>query len=402
MIGQKGLPATHGGIEHHVEQIGRRLVERGHDVTVFSRRGYAGDAAVRTYQGMRVRTMPTIPTKRLDALVHSGVSTVAALAGGFDILHYHALGPGIFAVAPKVVSRAPIVLTVHGLDHQRGKWGPGSQALLSAAHWMSGHVPDQTVVVSRDLRAHYLATFGRSTTYIANGVEQPVPQSSEVVTRFGVAPGDYLLFVGRLVPEKGVDLMLCAYQDVTGDLPLVVVGDSSFTDDYIVKLRQLASEDRRVRLVGGVFGGDLAALYQHSRAFIQPSVLEGLPLTLLEALSHRLPIVASDIPPHVEVLQAPAPGRWIFRNGDRAELTRAMAAAALVQPADRRAAAIFADELLPEYDWEYATSALEQVYLDAAPSRRRHAGVHSKRSATPAAPVPDSSTRLPDRVASGA
>lgn len=160
--------------------------------------------------------------------------------------------------------------------------------------------------------------------------------------------------------------MLRAYQDVTGDLPLVVVGDSSFTDDYIVRLRQLADEDSRIRLVGGVFGDELAALYQYSRAFIQPSNLEGLPLTLLEALSHRLPIVASDIPPHLEVLHASAPGRWIFRNGDRTGLTAAMTAATLAPPEDRRAAAIFSDALLHEYDWEYATSALEQVYLDAA------------------------------------
>lgn len=369
MIGQKGLPAGVGGIEHHVEEIGSRLADRGHQVTAFTRSSY-GHPTGATHLGIRLRPAPTVGSKRLDAIVHSASSTALALGSGFDIFHYHALGPGLVAPVPRLLSSAGVVLTVHGLDHRRAKWGGGARAVLGLAHWMSGHVPDSTIVVSQALQQHYRETFGRECDYIPNGISRPGPAAEEPVRGRGLAPGEYLLFVGRLVPEKGVDLLLRAYRGVPGQRRLVIVGDSSFTDAHVRVLRELAAADPRVLLTGAVLGPDLASLYAHARAFVQPSLLEGLPLTLLEALSFGLPIVASDIQPHVEVLGSPpARGRWLFGSGNVHALRQALVSALQGSDEDRAAAAELGEAVLTRYDWDRVTDQVEQVYVELA--RRR-------------------------------
>jgi len=171
-IGQRGVPATIGGIEHHVEEIGSRLAARGHQVTVYTRSNYTTGRQP-TYRGMAVRYLPTPPTKRLEALVHSGLSTgVALLPGGGspDILHFHAIGPSVFTPLPRALSRRGVVLTIHGLDHDRDKWGPGARTALRAAGWISAHVPHATITVSRNLAEYYLHRYGRSAHYIPNGI----------------------------------------------------------------------------------------------------------------------------------------------------------------------------------------------------------------------------------------
>ena len=384
MIGQKGLPATYGGIEHHVEEIGSRLAERGHQVTVFCRSSYgsAGDTA---YLGMRLRRAPTVGTKHLDAIVHSASSTALGLLGGCDIVHYHGLGPGLLTPVPHFLSPAKVVLTVHGMDHQRTKWGHGAQAVLGAGHWMSGHLPDRTIVVSRALERHYSEHFRHGCDYIPNGVAEPVDlPPRRIVDELGLTPGGYVLFVGRLVPEKAPDLLLRAYRDVPGNVPLVVVGDSSFTDAYAEDLRSSAARDPRVRMVGYAYGDLLSELYRHAAVFVQPSLLEGLPLTLLEAASYGTPVVASDIEPHLEVLgQGPdRPGRHVFRAGDPVGLARRLTVALSDAAAEGRAAQELRQEVLQRYRWESAVQQLEHLYLqETTPSPI--AGRHLRRGPVP-------------------
>lgn len=361
MVGQKGLPATIGGIEHHVEQIGARLVERGHDVLVYSRSTYGDIPADGRYLGMRIVPAPTIGTKHLDAIVHSGSSTLKAVAAHADIVHFHALGPGLVAPLPRFLSRSRVVLTVHGLDNGREKWGRAAQAVLGTAHWMSGHVPDATVVVSRELQAHYARTFGREAVYVTNGA--PAPQrvdAPEVPERFGLEPGRYLMFVGRLVPEKRPDLLVQAFRESRLDGQLAVVGASSFTDGFTARLRELAAGDERIVFTGFVGGRDLAALFQHARLLVQPSDLEGLPLTLLESVAHGCHVLASDIAPHREVLGRGTPVHRLFPAGHLDALR-----AGLEQPVEGDAWNVPERRtILAHYSWERATEQLEQLYLD--------------------------------------
>jgi glycosyltransferase involved in cell wall biosynthesis len=379
MIGQKGLPATFGGIERHVEEIGWRLAARGHRVRVYCRNSY-GEFGGAEYRGMDLKVVPTVASKHLDAIVASATSTGMAMAARSDIVHFHALGPGLMAPLPRYLSRAGVVLTVHGLDHQRGKWGRGAQALLGTAHWMSGRVPKRTIVVSRDLQQHYRTEYGRSAAYIPNGVDDPpVLPARRIVCELGLEPGRYALFVGRLVPEKAPDQLVRAFRDVPGDRKLVIVGDSSFSQEYTDSLKEMARQDPRVVFTGFAFGDLLSELYRHAGVFVQPSLLEGLPITLLEAASYGVPVIASDIAPHLEVMgPVSGPGRRTFPTGDLGALTQALTAAldGTVDPesaayrAERDGAEDLRKEVLAGYNWEDATDQLERLYLSVAPRRR--------------------------------
>ncbi len=363
MIGQKGLPATFGGVERHVEEVGSRLAARGHEVVVFSRTTYAPER-LREYRGMRVRNLPTVRRKHLDAIVHSALATVVATLGRFDIIHYHAVGPGIPALLPRLAAGAKVVLTVHGLDAERAKWGTAARAVLRTAEWLSALVPDATVVVSRSLADHYRIRYGRATHYIPNGVEEPTPRPpGEALRRLGLEGRPYLLFVGRLVPEKAPDLLIRAFRGVPGDIRLVLAGGSSFTDDYVRSLQKLAAADPRVVLAGYVHGAALEELYSNATAFVLPSLLEGLPLTLLEAASYGTPVVVSDIPPHVEVVGEEAPGRRVVPAGDQEALASALAVVIASPARERQGARGLREEVLSTYRWEDTARATEELYL---------------------------------------
>ena len=370
VIGQKGLPATYGGVEHHVEELGARLVDRGFRVTVYCRSSYAPTIPA-TYQGMELVVTPTVGTKHLDAIAHSATSTAHALWSGADIIHYHAMGPGLVAPVPRYASRAKVALTVHGLDHERAKWSGLAKAALGTSHWMSGHVPDEIIAVSRTLAEHYRATFGRSARYIPNGVSTPQPGelSQRLVAEYGLRPHQYLLFVGRLVPEKCPDLLISAFREVDSDARLVIVGDSSFTDAYSASLRDLAAGDPRVVFTGYVYQPELGQLYSNAAAFVQPSALEGLPLTLLEALSYGIPVVASDIAPHVEVLGAGSTAYRLFPDGDRGALSAQLADVLADAPAARQASAAAHLDILRPYSWDHAADQLAGLYRQMARSR---------------------------------
>jgi len=362
-IGTRGVPATFGGIEHHVEEVGSRLAARGHDVTVYCRANYVPEGT-REHKGMHVARLPTVSSKRLDAIVHSALSTVRAVGRGYDIVHFHALGPGVMTPVSQYASRARVVQTVHGLDDERAKWGTGARALLRGGGWLSAHVPDATVVVSRTLADHYLVKYGRPTTYIPNGVVRPTstPEPREITTRFGLHGGDYVLFVGRLVPEKAPDVLLRAFRRVPGDLRLVIAGGSSFTDRYTDALAELAAEDKRVVLSGYVYGDTLAELYANAAAFVLPSFVEGLPLTLLEAASYGRPVVASAIGPHTEIVGADGPGRRLVAAGDEDALVSALEETVAGGADVEAGAAELRDRVVDEYSWDRAVDATEALY----------------------------------------
>ena len=383
MIGLRGLPAKAGGVERHVEELATRLVDRGHEVTVFCRPGYAPEAG-ETYRGIRLAQLPTVKARGGEALVHSGLSAFASLGNKYDVAHFHAVGPGLFTPLTRAFGRCAIVQTIHGLDDQRAKWGGGAQKLLRAGTLLSAHVPDEVVVVSRALAEHYRARYGRYTTYIGNGVPSPDPADLGRLERFGLEPHKYVAFVGRMVPEKDPALLLRAFRQVETDSRLVLVGDSSHTDGYMTRLRELAAGDPRVVLTGYQYGEDLAALFAGAGLFVQPSLLEGLPISLLEAAAYGLPVLASDIPPHREVLgDRGTAGRLVFRAGDMADLTAGLTASLT---ADQHAVRAAADELrgdvVRRYDWDVATDLLEQSYLRAR--SRRHAGMRAPQTSVPA------------------
>ena len=215
--------------------------------------------------------------------------------------------------------------TIHGLDGERAKWGRVAQTILNVATWMSARVPDETITVSSALADHYSERYGRSCSTIVNGVTPRMPRPAGLIrTKYGLDGGDYMLFVGRLVPEKRPDLLIKAFAELDTDARLVIAGGSSYTDDYVEELRRLAARDDRVIMPGYVYGEELDELYTNARALVQPSALEGLPLTLLEAMGSGTPVVASDIAPHREVIGRSRVGARLFADGDLPSLVEAL------------------------------------------------------------------------------
>ncbi|MGG5259515.1 glycosyltransferase family 4 protein [Phycicoccus avicenniae] len=391
-MGQKGAPATFGGIEHHVEELGARLAELGVEVTVYCRRSYASEFP-REHRGMRLVVTPTVASKHLDAIVHSVTSTLHALVTGTDVVHYHAPGPGLAAPIARYASRADVVLTIHGLDHERAKWAGAAQRVLGFAYWMSGKVPDAVVTVSRALADRYREDSGRRATYIPNGVA-PARRGEplgRLATEHGLEPGRYALFVGRLVPEKRPDLLIEAARYLPDGVKMVLVGDSSFSDEYVAGLREAAAGDDRVVLPGYLYGRELSAVYANAAVYVQPSDVEGLPLTLLEALSHGVPVVASDIPPHREVVTAcGCGGHRTFAAGDAEHLGRELVTALRRGEEAAEAVADDAASLLAPYDWDLATGELLALYRDLTG--------HPTPAVVAPAVVPVASPRTAERV----
>jgi len=361
-IGTRGVPALEGGIERHVEELGSRLAARGHEVTVYCRNNYVLERAP-TYRGMHLKYVRAIGTKNLDFIAHSALSTLLTLRSSPDIVHYHAIGSALVAPIPRYLTRSGIVLTVHGLDYARAKWGRAARATLKLAAGMSARVPHATIVVSRALADHYANHLGRSADYIANGMPEATLRSlGPMAERLGLRERPYFLFVGRLVPEKAPDLLIRAFAKVRADARLVIVGSSGFTDTYAESLRRLAATDPRVIFAGGVYGDELAELYSNAAAFVLPSSLEGLPITLLEALAHHSPVIVSDIQPHLEVVEENGPGHRVVRQGDLDALAAAMGLVLADRKGEMVGARALGGRVAQTYSWDAAATATERVY----------------------------------------
>ena len=362
MIGQRSIPAAYGGVERAVEELGARLVERGHEVTVFC---YAADKPPAKHRGMELRPVRAMRGKHLRAFSQSVGATVAVLRGNYDIVHFHAMGPSLPAPL-LLLRRGPrIVSTVQGRDDKRAKWSPPAKVIIRAAARMMARVADRTIVVSDQLGQDYADEFNCVTTHIPNGVMEPQrDRAADLRPALGLQPRGYLLNVGRLVPEKAVDLLVGAYRSVDTDVPLVIVGASANTDVFATSLRLAAELDPRIRLLGERRDEALRQLFQNARGFVFPSRLEGLPIALLEAASFGLPIVSSDIPPALEVLgDEHSAGVRIFPAGDATALAAALSEMLALPLSESFDAA---DELrrriLREYSWDVVTDLTEALY----------------------------------------
>jgi len=369
MIGQKGIPATYGGIERHVEELSARLVGLGHDVTVYCRPHYTKSGG--TYRGVRLAHTPSINTKHLDAISHTCVSTLAAVAAGADIIHYHALGPSVMSFIPAGLGRK-IVATVHGLDWQRDKWGRASKAFLKLGEWCSARFPNRTIVVSKTLKKYYDGKYGMESVYIPNGIQPPAMRPAAVIReKFGLESGGYFLFVGRLVPEKGCDSLVEAFRGVDTDKKLVIAGGSSHSDEYEESLKSAAKADPRIIFTGYVYGETLEELYGNAFLYVQPSLIEGLPIALLEALSYGKPALISDIPENVEVVDGLAGidlSKFTFRAGDSADL-RARLTGLLACGIPDGAGDTLRGHVFANYDWDDIARSTAKVYEEVSGGR---------------------------------
>ncbi len=355
MVGQKGLPATYGGIERHVEEIARRLVARGHDVSAFCRLYYTPAGA--QYHGVRLLRRPSINTKHLDTATHVAWSSLEASLGPYDIVHFHALGPSAFAWMPRLRG-ARTAVTVHGLDWQREKWGRVASWVLKQCEYPAAHFANQTIVVSKTLREYFRDHHHCDAAYIPNGTNLPTPRPAKRILQLGLTPDKYVLFVGRLVPEKGVHYLCEAFQGIDTDLKLALVGGLSFSQDYVDLLKRYAGD--RILLLDYVYGEALEELWSNAHIVVQPSTMEGLSIALLEALSYGRCVLLSDIPENLEVAEECAVS---FRSKDvgdlKEKLEMLLARPDLVKHYEEKARA----HVRHQYSWDKVTESIEAVYL---------------------------------------
>jgi glycosyltransferase involved in cell wall biosynthesis len=316
MIGSRGVPANYGGVETYVEEVGSALVASGARVTVYCHKKYV--SARRTYKGMTLRFVPTLCTKHLEAFIHTLLASLHVLLHDDDIVHYHASGPSTLSWIPRLFGRF-VVVTVQGLDWQRAKWGPWARLYLRFGEWTAIHCPHRTIVVSRTLVEYYTQRYGTQPVYIPNGVLPPQDGVPQQLLAWGLVKDSYVLFVGRLVPEKGCHTLLRAFTAVQTDKQLMIAGQATYEDGYLAELQAEAQKTNRIHFVGFVDKNVLRELYTYAYIVVHPSELEGLSISLLEARSYGNCLLVSDTPENREAM---LDAGYIFRAGDSTDLAR--------------------------------------------------------------------------------
>ena len=322
MFGQKRL-SREGGVEIVVKELGTRMAQNGCDVTCYNRSGHhvSGveyDDATIEYEGVHQKTVPTINRRGLAAVSSSFFAALYSAFGRYDVVHIHAEGPAFFCWLPKLFGKR-VVVTIHGIDWQREKWQAGfGSKFIRQGEKNAVKYADEIIVLSKGVQGYFKDTYGRKTHFIPNGVSRPEIRNADLITeKFGLVKDSYILFLGRLVPEKGIQYLVEAFKDVKTDKKLVIAGGSSDTDSFMKELKDLAKDDSRIVFTGFVQGKMLDELYSNAYIYTLPSDLEGMPLSLLEAMSYGNCCLVSDIPECAEVVEDKA---LIFKKSNIKDL----------------------------------------------------------------------------------
>ena len=360
-IGGRGVLSKYSGVETYYEQVGSRLAQRGHHVVAYCRDYFT--PPIRQHNGIRLLRLPTVRSKHLDTLVHTLLSTIHAMFSRCDIVHYHCLGPALFSFLPRLVGKKTVV-TVQGLDWQRCKWQKLAASVLRIGERGSVRLPNATIVVSRTLQHYYRERYGIEPAYVPNGTILQQRRGPSQLLNWGLEPDDYILFVGRLSPEKNCHLLIEAHSRIENAPALVVAGGSSYADGYVTNLREHASQ--RVKFLDWVSGHAFEELLTNAMLFVLPSAIEGLSLSLLDAMGAGVCVLVSDIPENLEVADGTG---FSFRNGDSSHLER-MLRMLIANPQLRHATVDKARARARErYAWDHITQQIEDIYAALFPEQ---------------------------------
>lgn len=323
MLGHKRIPSREGGIEIVVEELATRMAKKSHSVTCYNRKGHnvAGSefdgTKLKTYKGVTLQEVFTIDKRGLAAMTASVSASLRAALGNYDVVHIHAEGPAFMCWLPKLFGKK-VIVTVHGLDHQRAKWGKFASWYIRSGEKNAVRFADEIIVLSKGVQDYFQNTYGRTTRFIPNGVNKAkLRKARQITEKWGLTKDSYILYLGRIVPEKGERYLIEAFKQTKTDKKLVIAGGSSDTQAFMDELKSLAKDDDRIIFTGFVQGEILEELYSNPYIYTLPSDLEGMPLSLLEAMSYGNCCLTSDIPECAEVVEDKA---LLFRKSDVSDL----------------------------------------------------------------------------------
>jgi glycosyltransferase involved in cell wall biosynthesis len=326
MIGHKRIPSREGGVEIVVEELSKRIAAEGHIVHAYNRRGHhvsgkgfdVANSNSSEYEGIKILNIPTFQNGKLNALVYSVLATSRAIFGQYDCIHYHAEGPCAMLWLPHFFG-IRTVATIHGLDWQRAKWGGFATKYLKFGERIAAKYADEVIVLSKNVQQYFADTYRREVRFIPNGIEKPEIKAANVITKkWDLKRDEYILFLGRIVPEKGLHYLIEAFKSLDTTKKLVIAGGSSHTDGYLDEIRSKAGEDNRIIFTNFVQGQELEELYSNAYLYVLPSDLEGMPISLLEAMSYGNCCLVSDIPECTEVIEDKG---VIFKKSNISDLT---------------------------------------------------------------------------------
>ncbi len=371
MIGHKRIPSREGGVEVVVWELATRLRDLGIEVDCYNRSGYRV-VKERDYtripgkrgwycDGIRILTIPTMRNGKLNAIVYSVLATIRALFGHYDVIHFHAEGPCLMCWLPKLFG-IRVVATIHGLDWQRAKWGHFASRMLKTGEKMAAKYADEVIVLSQNLQDYFQKEYGRETHFIPNGVNRPVNvPAREITERWGLEKDGYIMTLCRIVPEKGLHYLLEAFESVQTDQKLVLAGGPSNAWEYYEEIQALAGKDDRVILAGLVEGNTLAELLSNAYLFCLPSDVEGMSISLLEAMSYGNCCLVSDILESTEVVEEHAPA---FRKSDVKDLKRVLQELVDHPEKVREYRDGATDFICSKYNWDEVVDRTVELYTE--------------------------------------
>lgn len=366
-IGHKRIPSREGGVEIVVEEISTRLVKKGYLVEAYNRSGYHVSGKKfdtkrnKVYKGIRILTIPTFQNGKLNAIVYSILATVRALLGDYDIYHYHAEGPCVMLWLPKLFHKK-IVVTIHGLDWQRSKWGNFASRVLKCGEKMAVKHADHIIVLSQNVQQYFMEEYGRRTEFVPNGVNRPqLIGAKEITEKWGLKKDGYILFLARIVPEKGLHYLLEAFSKIKTDRKLVIAGGSSHSSEYVQQVKEMAKGDDRVIFTHFVQGRQLEELFSNAYLFVLPSDVEGMAISLLEAMSYGNCCLVSDIPENMEVVGKYAES---FCHGQAEDLKEKLEYLLEHPECVDKYRAESQDFICNKYNWDNVVAQTEKLYKE--------------------------------------
>lgn len=360
VTGTRGIPDIPGGVEKHCQELYPLITAMGHEVILATRTPYVKNPQT-SWHGIQLRHIFAPHKKSLEAIVHTFLAVLEAKKQKVDIIHIHAVGPGLMVPLARLLGMK-VVVTNHGPDYDRQKWGMAAKNILRLGEYLGGKFANEVVVISTVIADIIKKRCGRSSVLIYNGV--PLPEKSTSTTfldSLGIQAGNYIIAVARFVPEKGLHDLLEAFKRIDTDYQLVLAGDADHETEYSEKLKLMAAADSRVILTGYVTGEDLNQVFSHAGLFVMPSYHEGLPIALLEAMSYDLPVLVSDISANKEI---DITRERFFQCGNIEELAEKLLFC-LEKGISETEKAHFQSQIAEKYNWSEIAKQTVRVYEKA-------------------------------------